>query len=393
MEKKIGIALMTAGAFISYNVGAGFASGNELLQFFGLWDARGIVLSVLSGVLSMTWICGILLFLGRLSPAKAATENYTWIAGPAAGAFFRIITGLCVFMNLMLMYSGAGNVLTQQFGIPKIVGELLLAAASLLVVLGGMKRIQRVLGCMGVIILSYIAIFFLLTLFGGKSDSANLSLIPQAVADGKALRINLFANFPFSLAPSLASRNSPVLNGILYSTEVLMAGFPFFAALGRRGASPRESARQGILAGVCYYVCVTFMVVMLAFNFDAVIDQKTGEMFAFPALAVVDKLFHSISFTYSFLIFIGIFSATTGYLWVLSDQMFPNRQHSKENKLFILGLTLVGLLLGNRIPFSVIINTLFPISGTLGIILALVCTGRFFWVLAHHIGRPDTGMV
>lgn len=39
MKEKINVKgmFLTAGALVSFNVGAGFASGNELLQFFGSW--------------------------------------------------------------------------------------------------------------------------------------------------------------------------------------------------------------------------------------------------------------------------------------------------------------------------------------------------------------------
>ncbi len=376
MRKKIMVAILTAGAFISYNVGAGFASGNELLQVFGLWDAKGIVQGLASGFITLMFACASLFTLGYLSPVKAATENYLWIGGPVAGRFFRLVTDICVLGNLMLMYSGAGNLLYQQFGLPKIVGSVLLGGATLLVMLGRMKKIQDILGCIGVIILCYMAVFLLVTLFGGHSSSENISLIPAAVEQGKALRINLFAHFPFTLNPELAAKNHPVINGMIYSSQVIIAGFPFFTSLGKRAASRKESFGFGMLAGVAYYACVSFMVIILTFNFDAIIDSVTGEMYAFPALAVVHKLWKAGSWTYSLLIFLGIFSATTGYLWVLSDRIFTNRQTSSAKKRFIVIMTVAGILIGNKIPFSALINIMFPLTGSLGFLLIVVSVVR-----------------
>ena len=44
MKEKLNIKGMfiTAGALVSFNVGAGFASGNELLQFFGPWGSGAV---------------------------------------------------------------------------------------------------------------------------------------------------------------------------------------------------------------------------------------------------------------------------------------------------------------------------------------------------------------
>lgn len=37
------------GAFISYTVGAGFASGNEVMQFIGSWGVKGAIIASLAG--------------------------------------------------------------------------------------------------------------------------------------------------------------------------------------------------------------------------------------------------------------------------------------------------------------------------------------------------------
>lgn len=40
---RIKTALVIAGAYISYSIGAGFGSGVELMQFFGVHGARGFL--------------------------------------------------------------------------------------------------------------------------------------------------------------------------------------------------------------------------------------------------------------------------------------------------------------------------------------------------------------
>ena len=47
-EKKVGLITMLsiAGGFISYTVGSGFASGNEILQFFGSWGVPTCMVAI-----------------------------------------------------------------------------------------------------------------------------------------------------------------------------------------------------------------------------------------------------------------------------------------------------------------------------------------------------------
>lgn len=375
-KKELYTALITTGAFISYNVGAGFASGNELLQFFGAWNETGIITSIISGFILLLWICSVLYLIGKQSPAKAATENFTWIAGPIAGNFFRLCTDIMVFGCFMLMFSGSSNLLNQQFGLPNIVGAIILGVVTLAVVLGGLKAIENVLGYAGIAILCYVAVFVLVTLFGGKSSHDNLALIPTAVENGQILRANVFSYFPFSLMPSLADLNNPVLDGILYSAQMVIAGGPFFIMLGKRASTTKQTIHAAILSSVAYYFCITCVIVMIAFNFDAVVNPATGQMYAFPALAVVNKLWGAGGWTYSLLIFTGIFSTAIGYLWVMSDRVFPNQENTKKNKIFVTIMTLIGIFVGDKVPFSTLINVMFPLIGAVGVIMLIVCTVR-----------------
>lgn len=371
---KLGMIL---GAVISYNVGAGFASGNEILQFYACWDKKGMVTALLCGCFVTMWSLAVIFLLGHKSKEQegiSGKEVYQWSTGKIPGKIFRLVTDIMVLGCFMLMFSGAGNVLQQQFSMPFFLGGLLLAVVTLMVVLGGLKKVEVVLGYAGIAILAYVAIFAFYTLFGGKSSVEHMALIPEAVAQGKVYCANVLALFPFSIFPQLASYNTPALEGILYATECIMAGFPFFFTLGKKCGSKREAIGTGIFSGLAFYLCIVFVMIILAFNFDAVIDPNTGEMFAFPALAAVKKLWRAGGFTYSLLIFAGIFSSAIGYLWVIKERVFPQEEGTRRSHLFTILVVMVGMLVGNRLPFSQLINFLFPIVGIAGLFMVLLIT-------------------
>ena len=200
-KKEIFTSIMTAGAFISYNVGAGFASGNELLQFYGSWHLKGIIISLISGTITTVIFCMALFWLGTVSKEQTTSESYRWLTGPIAGRFFRLFTDIMVLGCFMMMFSGAGNLLNEQFGIPNFAGPLLLGVLTLIVVLGGLKSVELVLGYAGMAILLYITIFAVYTLVGGKSDASNVAMIPELVEQGRIWQANVFALYPFSLIP------------------------------------------------------------------------------------------------------------------------------------------------------------------------------------------------
>lgn len=382
-KKEIFTSIMTAGAFISYNVGAGFASGNELLQFYGSWNLKGIIAAIISGTITTVIACMLLFWLGKVSEAQTSSESYRWIAGPVGGKFFRLFTDILVLGCFMMMFSGAGNLLNEQFHIPSEAGILLLGILTLVVVLGGLKSVETVLGYAGMAILIYIAIFALYTIFGNKSDPANVTLIPDLVKQGKIWQANLFNLYPFSLIPDLKDMNSPILEGMLYSTECVISGFPFYITLGKRSKTTKEALASGVIAALLYYICIVFVIIILTFNMDVLINPATQQMYVFPAVAAVNRLWPAGSWTYSILIFTGIFSSTIGYLWVLSERVFPKQEETKKNKVFIVIMTLLGVLLAKRISFSMIINSLFPLAGVAGIGVLIGCTRRLYNNLIH----------
>lgn len=386
-KKEILTSIMTAGAFISYNVGAGFASGNELLQFYGSWHLKGIITSLISGTITTVVFCVVLFWLGRIAENQTTSESYKWVTGPVIGRFFRLFTDLMVLGCFMMMFSGAGNLLNEQFQIPAYIGPVLLGILTLIVVLGGLKSVETVLGYAGVAILVYITIFAIYTLLGGKGDAANVALIPDLVKQGKIWQANVFALYPFSMISGLKNMNSPVIEGVLYATQCIIVGFPFYITLGKRSKTEKEAFISGIVAALLYYICIAFVIIILVFNMDVLINPATQEMYVFPAVAAVHRLWPAGSWTYSILIFIGIFSTTIGYLWVLSERVFPNQEKTKKNKIFIVGMTVLGVILAKRISFSLLINSLFPLAGVAGIGVLIGC---FIRIKKTLISRSDT---
>jgi len=113
-------------------------------------------------------------------------------------------------------------------------------------------------------------------------------------------------------------------------------------------------------------------------NGSKLIDFGTGKMYEIPLLAAVDFLWPAGSWTYSLIIFIGIFTTTTGYLWVINDLLFPGHDEglTAKGRLLVLILTIIGIFFGGLIPFSVLINLMFPICGIVGLMMTISAVGK-----------------
>lgn len=377
-EKKFGViaAMATAGAFISYTVGSGFASGNEVLQFFGSWGMPGCVFAVLGAALITLVSCACLYKIGSKLTFDTTSAAYNYVGGNILGKFFQLFTFVSIFGTFMIMFSGAGSVLSQFWDMPVWVGSVIMGVISGIVVLGGLSAVEKVLGSVGIILLVYVLIFGAASLFYPESDVSQAALIPQAVADGAVSQANLFALPPLSFISGLAKLNSPLLEGMLYAALCMVNGVPFIMTLGKKTSTTKEAFGSALITTIAFYACVVFVMILIMFNFKTVINPETNRMHPFPVLAAVDLIWPSGSWTYVILIFAGIFTTTTGFLWVLSEWLFPSQVRTKKTNTFVVVMIVFGICMGSVLPFSALINFIFPLSGLVGLVLTVCLVVR-----------------
>lgn len=214
---SFGTVLTITGAVISYRVGAGFASGNECIQIFGSWGEDvgwavfGATLTILLGAVGTYLLAYQMQFPG-------SEEGYQALGGKKFGKFVQIFTGLCILLNLFTMFAGAGSLLNQQMGWPNWVGSLLVGIVSLASLFGGLKSLEKVLGSVGIVILIYLVVFGIMTVFTVTPNLDNIYGARDAVTAGEIMQVNVFALPPFSWIPGLAEHNNAFINGVVYGS-------------------------------------------------------------------------------------------------------------------------------------------------------------------------------
>lgn len=374
-KKKSTVSFMTVititGAVISYRIGAGFASGNECIQIFGSWGedvgwaVLGAALVLLLGAVGVYLLSYQLQFQG-------SDEAYRAIGGTVFGRFVQIFTGIMLLLNFLTMFAGAGSLLNQQYGLPNWVGSTLAGVVTFISLLGGLKSLEKVLGSIGIVILIYLFVFGIITLFTTTPDLDNIYGAKRAVEAGEIMQVNLFALPPFSWIPGLAEHNNAFINGVLYGAEANFCSFPFLIMLAKTCKSKKEAVVCGLAGDIGYMFCVCVSLVVLMFNFDSIMNPVTYEMNPFPTLAAVIKLMPVLAWTYAILCFMGVFTTISGYLFAVDEMVFKEKITSRNSKIFQIALIVIGILLGGMLPFSNMINVLLPVRGVVGILLIVL---------------------
>jgi uncharacterized membrane protein YkvI len=136
-------AFQIAAVYVGTVVGAGFATGREIVEFFSRFGFFGLISILMSGYLFIA-LGSKLMRMAALIDAKSYQEFNAYLFGKWPS---RIINIFMLFMLLgvsAVMLSGAGAVFEEQLGLPKAVGVFLTIFLSFLVMLVGTKGLFAV---------------------------------------------------------------------------------------------------------------------------------------------------------------------------------------------------------------------------------------------------------
>lgn len=329
-----------ATAYVGTVVGAGFASGQETLQFFtayGRWGLAGLALAV---VLFAGFGVRVLL-LGRDLQAASHRPLIQWAVGPRLAP---LVDGLMVFFLLgtaATMVSGAAAALLEQFGWPRWWGGLLMAAASTATVLTGLRGVVGALS------------FFAPLLIGSVLAIAGYSL-----ATGPGLSGALAWHGELDLAPA----RFWWLGAALYVAYNMVLAIPILAPLGAAGRDRAAVVGGGAVGGVLLGFGAAAIHLTVASFMPAAGALDIPMLFAARALPAWVPL------GYSVLLLGEVYTTAVAMLFGVAAR-FGERGGARFRTSVLVGGA--AALAGGLFPFAQVVGTLYPVMGVLGGVLLL----------------------
>jgi uncharacterized membrane protein YkvI len=355
MENKKAIDIKTmlkiGGAYASYQIGAGFATGQETLQFFGSWGHPMNFLVVFISTLMTVYFCISCFKTGQEMQFANPSECYKYYCGKYVGYFFDFFCILIVFGIAIAMFAGCGATINQYFGIPVYVGAIGLGIAAAGTVMLGLKRVVDVLGFLGIIIVGYVVVVGIYSVaVSPVSLGESMANMPQYVADGKVMQAGVLNVY------------NPLLAAIFYAGLCLIVAVPFLIALGKQTHNYKESIVSGVFSGIFFHLGLLLVLVAIMTNIGFIVESGAQ----IPLLAAVQHMFPQIAWTFAIILVLGIYTTITGYLWTISGRFAEDK--STKSRIIVAALTVAGIFGGSVIPFGQIINILYPTSGLVGCI-------------------------
>ena len=338
-----------AGAYVACAIGSGFATGQEILQFFTSYGIYSVIGAVVTMVL-FAWIGGLIMEHGyemKLNIASWATKYYF---GQKAGIFFEIIFQIFLFGVFVIMIAGSGATLAEYYGLGPMVGRVGMILLSLFTVVLGLSKITDILGSLGTVI---IVMSIGIGLISAVQGFDNLSAASEAVISMDMVR---------------ASGNW-FLSSVLYPGFNVIVVFFFLIGIGASAGNKKEAFCGGVLGGVFLGLAILCLSTGLLVNITEVAAKEV------PTLVLADKISPILGVIFSIIIICGIYTTAVPLLWSVSSALAAEK--TKKFVLITVVLSVAALILGMT-DFRTLVNTIYPYSGYVGIVLMVIIAYRAY---------------
>lgn len=291
-------AFSLAGAFCAFCIGSGFASGQEVMQFFtafGLWSFGALAISM---VLFM-WLGSSIMRAGHALQLSNTSDIFKHYCGQYLGLFFELLVPFFLFAVFVIMLAGGGAIVTQNYGANPYVGRTIMAAVSLITVVFGLKRMVSVIGVIGPVI---ILVAIVAGVIGITHANHSLGTITEVIT-------------PLQV-PAAAS--SWWVAGLLYAGFMIFGSAPFFAGLGVNAKNLGVAKAGGLLGGLMLIGAAAIMSTGMLLNIDLVFNNDV------PALVVAGLASNILSSVFAIILLLGVYTTAAPMLWTVCNRIAPD---------------------------------------------------------------------
>lgn len=349
MEKSISLKkVITVGSAIcAFWIGAGFATGQEILQFFATSGIKGIIAAliflVIAGVVAYS-VCSI----GQKRKFENPYDIYEYYCGKWVGKFYSWVAIASMYGSVIVILAGGGATIHQFYGIPIYISVGILALLALGTAVLGIEKLIKILGAIGVF---KVGLILILGIFG----IATVVQSPDLLLEGDR---------QISTAGFKTGSPNWALSGAIYALFCSIEMVPFFGSCGATTSSVKE-ARLGAVAGtVAYTLTIIMMVIAEIIYYPVFIGKQV------PALAIASHIHPVLGMAYTFMIVVAVYSAVASML-TMTTRKFAVDKTKKFNTIATV-LTVVAVIVGALVQFDTLVNILFTSLGYLGVLFIVL---------------------
>lgn len=353
-KAKLGLCSVLAicGACISFYIGAGFATMQEVLQYEASY---GSLFPVVIFVAAAIYIYTNLSFAtngNRLKLQRGGDIYKVYFScfgekfGQYASIIFDIFSAFFCYMSFVVMCGGANATVTRQWGLPMGTGAIGLTVLVVCTVIFGLDGILNALSKVGPIIIIMILVISSVTAVTGWSGFAGGM---NAIDTGK-----------YAEVMKQVGGGNPLRSGASYGGFVILWFAAFLAEIGAKNKL-KEVNLGMILSAVFIFGASAVCCVALIGHIDITAGADI------PALELANQIAPIFAQIFAIIICAGIYTSAVPLLWTGVRKISKEKSSGYKAVTIVAGC--IGCIIACFVPYKGLINVLYGINGYLGFIL------------------------
>ncbi|MBP1991240.1 YkvI family membrane protein [Paenibacillus eucommiae] len=330
MGKRMQI-VQVASTYIGTVVGAGFASGQEILQFFTFHGTLGLAgIIVTTGLFA--WIGTKMMVLAHRIQANSYHQMNTYLFGQTWGRVISLFIFVILLGVTSVMLASTGAIVEEQLGFPFQWGILFTITLSFLVLIKGMKGLL----------------------------SINLLVMPMMLGFTLLVASQLGLKGFYAEVYAYPDHGKWLFHSITYAAFNLAMVQAVLVPLGSEIKDESVLKWGGLLGSLTLGLMLSISHMALHYHMPQIWD------FAIPMAEIIRNLGNAVRLLFLVVVFGEVFTTLVGNVFGMTRQI--QQVYPIPQKLIVL-LLLFGCLLIGQIGYSSLLSALYPVFGYMGLFL------------------------
>lgn len=375
---EISSILAICGACISFYIGAGFATMQEVVQYEASYGSRFLIVILVAAAIYLYTNISFATNGNRLKLNRGGDIYGVYCGvfgekiGKCAAMFFDYFSAFFCFMSFVVMCGGANSTLTQQWGAPFGVGAVTLTVLVVVTVVFGLQGIVNALSKIGPIIIAMILLVSVVTSVTGWGNfTGNLTKIDQGT---------------YADVMQQVGGGNPLASGASYGGFVILWFAAFLSELGAKNKLKDVNIGM-LLSAIFIFFAAGVCCVALIGHIDATAAADI------PALVLAEQISPVVAVAFAIIICAGIYTSATSLLWTAVRKLAD--EGTVKYKAITVLAGAVGCGIACFVPYKELINVLYGLNGYLGFVLVFAMVAydlRTKMSLKHGVENETAGI-
>ncbi len=333
-----------ASVYTAIILGAGFASGQELLHFFVKYDVKGIWGLFVSGLI-FAFVGYALLYICKAKKISRHSELLHLLFGNRMSKFIEYVVAFFLFILFATMLAASGAALKQAFNLDFSAGVIIVGFLCFLSFLYGIDGIVKI----------------------------NTVLAPLMVMGG--ICVGLYSYFQQSTPAFAQLRMNWFTSAVVYASYNIVTAVTVLCDMGNMITTKRVAFFSGILGGLAMTFLALCIFLPLFLNYTAIAKVDI------PLLKILEGQDRFFYYLYLLILLCAIFTTAVanGYGFISWIQKFVSIKPTTL-KLLVVAAAAATSYAG----FSNFVSKVYPVFGIVGLIEIIMIIAVFYKIGLHH---------